>query len=111
MRNCPACGATRDAEARFCSSCGTELTYESDTTSEGAEWEADVLTLASRGKKIEAIKLYREATGVGLKEAKEAVEALMSEQGIDSPGSGCASVLLAVFLLLGLGWGWAWQVC
>ena len=31
------------------------------------------------GKKIEAIKLYRQQTGVGLKEAKDAVEAL--EQG------------------------------
>lgn len=29
-----------------------------------------------RGDKIEAIKLYREATGVGLKEAKDAVEAM-----------------------------------
>ncbi len=29
-----------------------------------------------RGKKIEAIKAYREATGVGLKEAKDAVEAI-----------------------------------
>jgi ribosomal protein L7/L12 len=28
------------------------------------------------GRKIEAIKLYRERTGVGLKEAKDAVEAL-----------------------------------
>jgi hypothetical protein len=29
-----------------------------------------------RGRKIEAIKLYRRATGVGLKEAKDQVEAL-----------------------------------
>ncbi len=29
-----------------------------------------------RGKKIEAIKAYREATGMGLKESKDAVEAL-----------------------------------
>jgi large subunit ribosomal protein L7/L12 len=29
-----------------------------------------------RGKLIEAIKIYREATGVGLKEAKDAVDAI-----------------------------------
>jgi ribosomal protein L7/L12 len=29
-----------------------------------------------RGKKIQAIKIYREATGVGLKQAKDAVEAM-----------------------------------
>jgi ribosomal protein L7/L12 len=33
-----------------------------------------VMDLIRRGKKIQAIKHYRELTGVGLKEAKEAVE-------------------------------------
>lgn len=35
-----------------------------------------VLAEVAAGKKIQAIKTYREATGVGLKEAKDAVEAL-----------------------------------
>ena len=35
----------------------------------------DVEHLIRSGRKIEAIKRYREATGLGLKEAKEAVEA------------------------------------
>jgi large subunit ribosomal protein L7/L12 len=30
----------------------------------------------ARGKTIQAIKIYREATGVGLKEAKDAVDAM-----------------------------------
>jgi large subunit ribosomal protein L7/L12 len=38
--------------------------------------EEEVRRLMAERKKIEAIKLYRETTGVGLKEAKEAVEAL-----------------------------------
>jgi len=33
-----------------------------------------VVALLRAGKKIEAIKVYRELTGAGLKEAKEAVE-------------------------------------
>lgn len=37
---------------------------------------AEVLALAKAGKKIEAIKLYREQTGVSLKEAKDYVESL-----------------------------------
>lgn len=37
---------------------------------------ARVLELKQRGKLIEAIKVYREATGAGLREAKEAVERL-----------------------------------
>jgi ribosomal protein L7/L12 len=43
---------------------------------------ASVAQALRNGNKIEAIKLLREATGVGLKEAKEAVEAL---EGRGSP--------------------------
>jgi ribosomal protein L7/L12 len=40
------------------------------------EVDPKVLELAIAGKKIEAIKAYRELTGVSLKEAKEYVESL-----------------------------------
>jgi ribosomal protein L7/L12 len=44
----------------------------------GAEpdWMAEVRALKAQDKLINAIKLYRERTGLGLKEAKDAVEAL-----------------------------------
>jgi ribosomal protein L7/L12 len=35
----------------------------------------------SQGKLIEAIKIYRSATGAGLREAKQAVEAMARSQG------------------------------
>ena len=56
----------------------------------------EVLGLLKAGKKIEAIKVYREATGFGLKESKEAVEALAKAEGVvmpESPGCGSASAL------------------
>lgn len=37
----------------------------------------EVRTLKAQGKLIHAIKLYREQTGVGLREAKDAVERLV----------------------------------
>jgi large subunit ribosomal protein L7/L12 len=37
--------------------------------------DADVAQLISSGRKIHAVKLYRERTGAGLAEAKDAVEA------------------------------------
>jgi large subunit ribosomal protein L7/L12 len=37
---------------------------------------AHVRALAASGQKIEAIKAYREATGVGLKQSKEFVDSL-----------------------------------
>ena len=44
----------------------------------------DILRLAQAGNKIEAIKLYREIHGVGLKEAKDAVEKLIEENSAES---------------------------
>jgi ribosomal protein L7/L12 len=46
---------------------------------EGAASEADVLRLLKCGEKIMAIRCYREIHKVGLKEAKEAVEQLETE--------------------------------
>jgi ribosomal protein L7/L12 len=43
-----------------------------------ANQEQRLRELAAKGNKIAAIKLYREITNVGLKEAKDAIEAIMS---------------------------------
>ena len=60
-------------------------------------------------RKIEAIKLVREAMGFGLKEAKEFVEKLSSELYAKAPHrftapptgkSGCVGVLMAVAVIL-----------
>jgi hypothetical protein len=55
------------------------------------------------GRKIEAIRLYRLQTGLGLKEAKDAVEALEKELRAASPelfsktaGSGCFGAILLI---------------
>jgi ribosomal protein L7/L12 len=44
-----------------------------------------VAELLREGRKIEAIKLYREQTGVGLKEAKDAVEAMERGETVEAP--------------------------
>ncbi|MFG1609056.1 ribosomal protein L7/L12 [Actinoplanes sp. NPDC049265] len=46
--------------------------------------EPDVLQHLMRGQKIQAIKVYRERTGVGLAEAKDAVERIARERGLDA---------------------------
>jgi hypothetical protein len=75
----------------------------------------EVESLAARGRVIEAIKLYRRETGVGLAEAKSAVDALPRAMGLASPkeartspgakGSGHAAAFLAATILglFGLG--------
>jgi ribosomal protein L7/L12 len=46
----------------------------------GASYEEQLHHCIDHGRKIEAIKLYREHNGVGLKDAKEAVERLVRER-------------------------------
>ncbi|UXE59356.1 MAG: ribosomal protein L7/L12 [Woronichinia naegeliana WA131] len=41
--------------------------------------DQEILQLAQQGKKIEAIKCYRSLHNVGLKQAKEAVEAMLKQ--------------------------------
>ena len=67
-----------------------------DRPSEG-DCEADVLRLLSEGKRIPAIKLYRERMRCGLKEAKEAVETLGEKHGVVGRGGGCLGIVLLVF--------------
>ena len=52
-----------------------ELRLEDDSGFSPAD-ESELRDLLQQGKKIEAIQRYRELTGAGLKEAKDAVEAL-----------------------------------
>ncbi len=46
-------------------------------------WMAQIQELMRQGKKIEAIKIYRQHTYVGLKEAKDAVERMEGDAGFD----------------------------
>ena len=64
------------------------------------------------GRKIEALKRYREATGVGLKEAKDAVEAIEKDLRQREPDkfakpagkAGCMSVVALVALAVSAVW-------
>jgi ribosomal protein L7/L12 len=52
----------------------------------GGSLEDEVRALVRRGQKIQAIKLVRERTGLGLKEAKDAVEDLEATGRLRVPG-------------------------
>lgn len=68
------------------------------------EVAAQLVALLEAGRTIEAIKIYRGRTGVGLKEAKEAVEALAAQRGIVAAKAGCAGVILALAAGLWAAW-------
>lgn len=56
------------------------------------EQERQIRELIAREQKIAAIKLYREATGASLKDAKEAVEAMEMRASVNFPVSTQGSV-------------------
>ncbi|AKC81561.1 hypothetical protein IMCC26134_00015 [Verrucomicrobia bacterium IMCC26134] len=67
-----------------------------------------------RGRKIEAIKLHRELTGMGLKESREAVEELELSLRASSPdkfvagpqGKGCMGVIVFGLMCCALATPW-----
>jgi large subunit ribosomal protein L7/L12 len=66
-------------------------------------FETEIISLLEQGRKIAAIKLYRERTGVGLKDAKDFIEALAADRRIAAPSrSGCLGfvVLVAVVVVI-----------
>ena len=52
-----------------------------------------IARLLAQGGKLEAIKLMREKTGMGLAEAKQAVEAIGREEAIVPPAPGLAATI------------------
>lgn len=59
----------------------TKCNYKTETGEEGLKLL--IIAFLKQGKKIGAIKLYRAATKIGLKEAKEEVEKIAKEAGIE----------------------------
>lgn len=82
----------------------SQSTARGSGITDGDRLRIDTSLLA--GKKIEAIKIYREITGTGLKEAKNAVEQV--EQNLRGQGrlipkpSGCMGMLASLLILLSL---------
>jgi hypothetical protein len=108
MPTCPACGGNVPADGELCKFCGTRPpVVAGETTGEKPEGgpsapETQVLALLRQGRKIEAIKVFRAATNCGLKEAKDAVEALAAQHGIVARRAGCASTILFLVLAAAL---------
>jgi ribosomal protein L7/L12 len=67
-----------------------------------ADLKADVWALVQDGQKIQAIKFYRERTGCGLKQAKDAVEAVAREHGVAPNTAGCFGMILFWLALSGV---------
>ena len=61
--------------------------------------EGQIVSLLEKGRKIKAIKLYRNQTGAGLKEAKDFVETLAADYDISPKKAGCAGMFLLMVMI------------
>jgi ribosomal protein L7/L12 len=80
MVRCNTCAHDNPPGVRQCENCGADLPRTVRSVALTASLEQEVRGLLDRERKIEAIKRVREVTGAGLKEARDAVEAV--EQGL-----------------------------
>lgn len=86
MQKCRYCGSTVIAPPElFYASTATPFGDFSSLTGKALKI-AEIDQLIHEGKKIEAIKLFRETFGVGLAEAKEAVERMERGESVDISG-------------------------
>jgi ribosomal protein L7/L12 len=65
-----------------------------------ADMEAELRELLNQGRKLEAVKLYRQRTGADLLEAKRAVEALAAQQPSAGRAGGCAGMVIAILVVI-----------
>ena len=68
LTHCRCCNGLVSDQAKWCPHCGQPEPGPTPT------WEVEARNLVRQGKKINAIKMVRESTGMGLKEAKDLVE-------------------------------------
>ncbi len=76
-----------------------------------SEIDAEIRDAIFAGQKIEAIKLYRDLTGKGLKESKDFIEALTEELRVSSPekftaapAGGCGTAAALVLVVPAIAW-------
>ncbi len=104
---CSKCGAEVAENAKFCPSCGGEMGRGTvgGNKIEG-DLEARILDLLRKNEFISAVKLVRENTGMGLKEAADYTRGLAAKNGIvlaSSPGSWIVLFIVSSIILAAAG--------
>ena len=111
MTTCQFCDHRNPPGRRHCEQCGAELPLDAERPAKVGDgsgesssgFEAEIKRLLQQQGKIAAIKHYREVTGVGLAEAKYAVEQFGERTGVTTEsGKGCATVLAVLAMTTGL---------
>jgi ribosomal protein L7/L12 len=87
---------------------GEPATADQRQASPRNDFERQLEQLLRGGNMIAAIKLYRERTGKGLKESKDAVEAFARQRNIPLKQIGCGLSALLLVVVAVAWYGWVW---
>jgi ribosomal protein L7/L12 len=91
VKKCPFCAEDIQDAAILCKHCGRDLSAGPPAAIDSnSALQAELKRLTDAGKKIEAIKRLREATGMGLAEAKNVVEAIQQRRPAVIPPASAA---------------------
>ncbi len=107
---CPSCGSPLDysygVEEIKCNYCGITVIIDSYRHAHQPDYEDDVIRVLRSGKYIEAVKMVRYRSGLGLKEAKQYVDSLAARSRIPVARQGSSRILIislvAFLMVLGL---------
>ena len=112
---CPSCGAPLDysygVEEINCQNCGNIITVDPYEHTHLPDYEQDIVRVLRTGKYVDAVKMVRHRSGLGLKESKQYVDRLAARHRI-SVSAGAPKrlvvVMIAFLMVLGIGCAVFW---
>jgi ribosomal protein L7/L12 len=85
MRCCPFCNHEKPFGIRLCPNCVAALPESIGSAQALERWNQEIRALLGEGRKFQAIKLYRPRSGVRLRQAQEALEAIERGEPLSIP--------------------------
>lgn len=100
---CPNCKNPIEDNSTICEWCGEGLVIKNESKNQINELDAEIIDLVKSGNKLKAVKVYKERTGLSLKESKDYIDKISVDlpQNINKTQKkgGCMSVILLFVVL------------
>ena len=111
---CPSCGMplsySYGVEEINCGNCGNIVTVDPYAHTHLPDYEQDILRILRTGKYVDAVKMVRHRSGIGLKEAKQYVDRLAARNRIPVSAGSPKGMLLVALIAVGIMVGVAFVV-
>ncbi len=100
---CPNCKNPVSDNTASCEWCGEILAFKNENINHINKLDAEMIELVKAGKKLEAVKEYKERTGLGLKESKDYIDKISinipQNLSVAQKKGGCMSIILLLIII------------